>query len=111
MNKLLRLKPRVKILSDFYVWDTETGIDVEYSVIATRERKTGIQWLLHARPEAFKFGVIYGRNYTKVIHSLDELKETFKEPRFKKKHVFAHNSFYDITNCWGSVYTLDPEAI
>ncbi len=104
MNILHRLKPRVAHLNDFYVWDTETGRRVE-------EPEPGIKWELNARPEAFRVGVIYGWNYTKVIHSLKELHETFLEPRFNGKKVYAHNAFYDLTTGYGNIFTLDPKAL
>lgn len=109
--KLRRLKPRVKLLTDFYVADTETGIWVEYSDIATRETRKGIQYLLKARPENFIFGVIYGRNYQKICYTLEEFIETLKEKRFRKRKVFFHNAFYDLTCCYGNIFTLDPTAI
>lgn len=101
IRQLIRLKPRVKLLTDFYVWDVETG-----------DRKDDvIRWKLNARPESFIFGVIYGLNYTKVIHSLPELIETFKESRFKNRKVFAHNATYDLTTAFGNIYDMDPGAI
>lgn len=102
MRKLFRLKRRVKMLKDFYVFDTETGIIDE---------KGGIQWHLNGRPESFRFGVIYGYNYTKVIYSLKELQETLLESRFKKKIVFAHNLEYDGNTVYDCIYKLDPGAI
>jgi hypothetical protein len=109
--KLRRLKPRVRLLTDFYVADTETGMEVKYCDIATREERTGIQWLLRARPENFVFGVIYGRNYNKVCHTREEFIQTLKEKRFKGRLVFFHNAFYDLTCTYDNIFTLDPTAI
>lgn len=118
MKKLLRLKPRVKLLTDFYVFDVETGYDSYYCNIPKEINidgkviiRKGIQWYLHGRPETFKFGVIYGLNYTKVFYSLDEMKLELLTPRFKNKKVFAHNATYDLTTVYGNIFTLDPNAI
>jgi hypothetical protein len=102
MPSLKRSRPRNRILSDFYVFDVETGI---------RDDKGGIQWHLNARPESFIFGVIYGRNYCKVIHNLKEFHETLLEPRFKKRKIFAHNATYDLGTLYGNIFHLDPMAI
>lgn len=99
---LMKLQPKVKILDDFYVFDTETGI---------RNPDGSIQWHLNARPESFIFGVIYGKNYTKVIHDLKEFHETLLDPRFKNKYVFAHNLEYDGGVLYGNVLQFDPRAI
>lgn len=103
MPVLKRTRPRNTILTDFYVFDVETGI---------RDKEgPGIQWHLNARPESFIFGVIYGRNYCKVIHNLKEFHETLLEPRFKKRKVFAHNATYDLGTLFGNIFHLDPSAI
>lgn len=114
--KVLRpLKPRVKILSDFYVFDVETGVDAPYCELPKQEPviiHNGIQWVLEARPDKFKFGVIYGRNYTKVIYSVEEFKQTLLEPRFKGRYVFAHNGGnFDNNVIWDNVFYCDPNAI
>jgi hypothetical protein len=102
LTRLWRLKPSTKLCTDFYVFDVETGI----------RRKDGyIYWCLNAQPKSFIFGVIYGHNYTKVIHTVKELRETLLEPRFKGKKVFAHNAQYDLNTTYGNIYDLDPEAI
>lgn len=97
----MKLKPKVKLHTDFYVFDTETG-----------KRKNGkIVWHLNARPESFIFGVVYGHNYTKVIHSVKEFKKEFEHERYKGKKVFAHNAEYDLNVLYGNIYELDPNAI
>lgn len=102
MKKTLRrLEPKVTLQSDFFVLDVETGI----------RRTNYIQYELCARPEKFIFGVIYGKNYTKVCHTIEEMKLTLLEPRFKKKKVFAHNAEYDLTTIYGNIFDLDSEAI
>lgn len=102
IKRLWRLKPATKLCNDFYVFDTETG----------KRKKDGyIYWHLDGTPKSFIFGVIYGLNYTKVIYSVDEFKETLLEPRFKNKKVFAHNAQYDLNTIYGNIYDFDPEAI
>lgn len=102
MKKLTRLKPSTKILNDFYVFDTETGV---------RKKNGDIQWVLRGRPENFIFGVVYGYNFTKVIHNRKEFIEEFKSPRYKNKKVFAHNAEYDLDVLYGDIFELDREAI
>jgi hypothetical protein len=101
-NVLKRLKPKVKLLTDFYLFDTETGI---------RKKNGHIQWCLNARPESFIFGVVYGFNFQKVIYSVDDFKKEFRHPRYNKKKVFAHNATYDLGVLYGNIFDLDPNAI
>lgn len=102
LKRLWKLKPSVKDVTDFYVFDLETGY----------RKGTKIRWALEARPERFIFGVIYGYNYTRVIHSLDEFIETLKEPRFRKRKIFAHNAGrFDLLVLFGNIFDLDPNAI
>lgn len=102
MKVLRKLRPKVTVQNDFYVFDTETGYI----------KGDEIHWKLEARPEAFIFGVIYGYNYTRIIKNLDEFKKAFLEDRFKGKKVFAHQAGeYDLNVIYGNVYDIDPEAI
>lgn len=94
-------------MKDFYVFDTETG-----SVKKDERGNTIIQWELKARPEAFVFGVIYGHNFTKVIHDHSEMVEEFKHSRYKNKKVFAHNfGRFDGSVLFDNIFHLDPSAI
>lgn len=122
MSVLNRLVPRVKLLTDFFVFDVETGVEADYCTYEPcpvfrkfckqdTKQHTGIQWILNGRPESFKFGVLYGLNYTKVFYSIDEFKQEITHKRFKNKIIFAHNAFYDLTTIYGNIYTLDPNAI
>lgn len=104
--------PRVRLLTNFYVTDVETGIDVKYSDIETREVKTGVQWGLWPFKETFKFAVIYGHNYTKVCNTHKEWVDTFKEKRFQGRIVFAHNGGrFDYMCLFGNILQACPEAI
>lgn len=101
MERLMRLRPKVKLHTDFYVFDTETG-----------NIKDGkIKYELNARPESFLFGVIYGHNFTKVIYSVEDFQNELKDPRYKNKKVFAHNAEYDLNVLYGNIYDMDAEAI
>lgn len=102
MKRLYRLTPKVRILTDFYVFDTETG---------ERFKDGSIQWHLNGRPESFQFGVIYGHNFSKVIHSVEDFKKELLDPRYKGKKVFAHNAEYDLNTIYGNIYSFDPTAI
>lgn len=107
MQILHRLTPRKKLLSDFYVFDTETG---------TRNKAGKVRWELQATPDRFIFGVIYGLNFTKVIHSVEEFITEFRDSRYRKKKVFAHNAgAYDLLVLYGgsceAIFKLDPNAI
>lgn len=99
---LWKLKPKVKLLTDFFVLDTETG---------TRT-KDGIQWGLRAQPDAFIFGVIYGHNFSKILYSVDDFKNELNDTRYKNKWVFMHNAEYDLGVLFGNIISdLDPNAI
>lgn len=101
-KKLFPLKPRNSVLGNFYVFDVETG---------EQKDDGSIHWHLNARPESFRFGVIYGRDYSKTIYTVAEFIETLKEPRFKKSIVFAHNAVYDLTTLFGNIFDLDSHAV
>jgi hypothetical protein len=101
IKRLYTLSPRKKILSDFFVFDTETGV----------KKGNEIKWELRGRPENFIFGCVVGHNFRKVIHNLDELIKEFLDPRYKNKYVFAHNAEYDLNTLYGNIYSLDPNAI
>lgn len=111
MKKLLRLRPKVKLLKDFFVFDVETGIDVNYSDLYLGQEFTGIQWILHGRPETFKFGVVYGYNFTKVIYTVEDFINEFKDPRYKNKYIFAHNATYDLITLFADIYKIDSATI
>lgn len=99
---LWKLKPKVKLLTDFFVLDTETG----------RRTKDGIQWELRAQPDAFIFGVIYGHNFSKIIYTVEDFKNELKDTRYKNKWVFMHNAEYDLGVLYGNIISdLDPNAI
>lgn len=102
MKTLYRLKPRVKLLKDFYVLDTETG---------TRYPDGSIQWKLHGRPESFQFGVIYGHNYCEVFKDIDEIRQALMHPRFKDKYIFMHNAEYDLNVLYDNIYKFDPNCV
>jgi hypothetical protein len=103
VNTLFRAGINKKALTDFYVFDIETG---KYN------KRTGvIKWVTEAKPENFIFGVIYGLNYHKVCYSPQEMIQTFMEPRFKNKKVFAHNAQYDLNGIYGNIYDFDPKAV
>lgn len=101
MITLKRLRPKKAIQNDFYVCDTETGI---------REEDI-IKWELRGRPENFIFACIVGKNFRKEIHSLEELKKEFLDPRYKKRKVFFHNAEYDLNVIYDNIFALDPKAI
>jgi len=92
MKDLQPLKRREKLFTDFFVFDTETNG-------------------LRAKPDAFIFGVVYGHNYQKVIHSVEEFKKEFQHERYKRKKVFAHNAEYDLNVIYENIYSVDRKAI
>lgn len=88
---------------EFYVFDTETGI---------QDKKGNIEYILSARPENLIFGVVYGPNgFSKVIDSPEKFQREFKKRRYKNKLVYAHNAEYDLSAVYGNIYLLDREAI
>lgn len=102
-NSLRPLKPTVKLLNDFFVFDVETANKTK-----NRKGETIYNWSLTGK---FIFGVVYGHNYTKVIHNKKEFIEEFKHSRYKDKKVFAHNAEFDLTILYGNIYKEFPEAI
>jgi len=93
VKRLTRLKPKVGINKDFYVFDVETT-----------PFKTG------EKPE-FIFGVLYTWYSYKVIHSIEDFQTEFLKPEYKNKLIFAHNAEFDLNVIYGNIYKLDPEAI
>jgi len=87
---------------DFFVFDVETGF---------RLLDASIIWELNARPESFQFGCVYGKNFSKVIYSVESFNIEFLQPRYKGKTVFAHNAEYDLTTIYGNIFDMDPEAL
>lgn len=102
MNSLKPLRHSTRLMDDFYVFDTEVGH------IKNRNGKRYINWSLTGK---FIFGVVYGKNFTKVIHSKKELINEFKEPRYKGKKVFAHNAEFDLTILFDNIFVAFPDAI
>lgn len=92
MKTLNILKQKNKILSDFYVFDTETNG-------------------LRAKSDAFIFGVVYGNDYINVIYTVENFKKEFLKPRYKNKKVFAHNAEYDLSVIYDNIYDFDKHAI
>lgn len=77
----------------FYVFDTETT-------------------KLEPMSKNFVFGVIYGFDYCKVIHSVEEFKAEFADDRYKGKTVFAHNAEFDLLTLFGNIFSeIDSTAI
>lgn len=101
MRVLKRLRPKKLLQNDFYVFDTETGTN----------KNNRIEWQLEGRPEKFIFGCIVGKNFRKVLFSVDEFKAEFLHSRYKNKKVFAHNAEYDLNVLYGNIFELDPKAI
>lgn len=103
MKSLAKIKPKEKICTDFFVFDTETKI---------RDEKTGLyKYGLSAKSKSFCFGVIVGYNYTKVIKTVDEFREEFLSLKYKGKICFAHNAEYDLNVIYDNIYKLDSKAV
>jgi hypothetical protein len=82
-----------KLKYRFFVFDTETTA-------------------LEPMSKNFVFGVIYGFRFKKVIYSVEEFKEEFKDPRYKGKYIFAHNAEFDLMTLYGNIYqNLDRSAV
>lgn len=93
MKTLQKLKEKnISISDQFYVFDTETNG-------------------LRAKSDAFIFGVLYGLNTLEVFYSVDDFKNEFKKPKYKKKKIFAHNAEYDLGVIYDNIYSIDKEAI
>ena len=56
--------------------------------------------------------MVYGKNFTKVIHSHKEMVDEFKNKRYEKRKVFAHNfGRFDGSVMYNNIFDLDSEAI
>jgi hypothetical protein len=93
LNKLEKVKNIERVKSKFFVFDCET-------------------WAREARPENFAFGCLYGYNYKKVFHSIEDFKNEIFSPEFKNKYIFVHFAEFDLNVLFGNIKTgLDREAI
>jgi hypothetical protein len=70
---------------DFYVIDIET--------------KNG----LSPKPDNFVFGVIYGRDVTMVMRSVDEFYKELSKRKYRNKKIFAHNGEFDFSGIFGNI--------
>lgn len=96
---LKRKQPKQKFLKDFYVFDVETADKVNDM----------LYWNLTGE---FQFGVIYGYEFVKIIHSKDEFIKEFENPVYKKKKFFAHNAEFDLMVLYGNIIkNLDNKAL
>lgn len=115
MRRLYRLSNSKHINDDFYTVDVETAHrpNVPQRVFYDSRKYNGeLHWKLEATQRAFVFGVIYGRNYTKVCHSVHEMQHELKHPRFRRRKVFAHNGgVFDFPCIFGNPFDVDPEII
>ncbi len=79
--------------TDFFVFDTETTS-------------------LSPQPKNFVFGVVYGWNHLRVIHSVEDFIKEFEKKMYKGKFVFAHNCEFDLLTIFGNVYKYcDSRAV
>lgn len=99
MKTLHRLRPKVKLHTDFFVLDTENG------------ERDGPRVKYNFNKE-FIFACIVSHNFEKTYFDRQELiNDLATNPIFKGKIIFAHNAEYDLTVIYDNIYTLDPEAI
>jgi len=93
LNKLSKVKDLDKIRKKFFVFDCETY---------TRE----------ARPEGFAFCCMWGYNYKKVFHSIEEFQEEIFSGKFKNKYIFCHFAEFDLNVIFSNIKkVLDREAV
>lgn len=102
MSTLRPLTNKPNKSTDFFVFDSETGIEDEHG---------NIEYKLSARPESYIFGVIYGKDFCKVLPTVEAARKEFLKTRYKNKIIYAHNAEYDFTCVYGDIYKLDDEAI
>lgn len=90
LNKCLSQE---KIENSFFVFDTETT-------------------KLEPQPKNFVFGVIYGKNYCRVIKTIKDFRKEFEKKKYKGKYIFAHNAEFDLLTIFGNIYkNVDSKAI
>jgi hypothetical protein len=94
MKYLKKLETKyIDIENKFFVFDTETT-------------------KLEPMSKNFVFGVIYGKNYIKVIKSIKGFKNEFNKEMYKKKIIFAHNAQFDLLTIFGNIFKyVDSKAI
>lgn len=93
LNKLKQVKDLDKIRKKFFVFDCET-------------------WGRNARPEEFAFCCMYGHNYKKVFHTIDDFKAELFSGAFRNKYIFCHWGEFDLNVIFGNIKKgLDREAI
>lgn len=94
MKYLKKLNPKLQdIENKFFVFDTETT-------------------KLEPMSKNFVFGVIYGKDYVKVIKSIRGFKNEFTKEMYKKKIIFAHNAQFDLLTIFGNIFKyVDNKAI
>lgn len=93
LSKLAEIKNHEKLLKKFFVFDCETF---------SRE----------ARPEGFAFCCMYGYNYRKVFHTIEDFQEEIFSGAFKNKYIFCHFAEFDLNVIFGNIKKhLDPSAV
>lgn len=93
LNKLSKVKDLDKIRKKFFVFDCETF---------SRE----------ARPKGFAFCCMYGHNYKKVFHTIDDFQEEIFSGAFKNKYIFCHFAEFDLNVIFDNIKKgLDREAV
>lgn len=98
MKRLWKLPIRQRPLTDFYTFDVETAKTIK-----------GINhWCLDGE---FKYGVIYGYNYTQVIYVKNYFIQLLLSERFKDKIFFAHNADFDLSVLFNQIFELDKGAV
>jgi len=94
MRSIKPLATKSKIYeNEFFVFDVET-------------------WGLDARSKKLAFGVVYGNNFIKVLHTPEQFQNEFKKEIYRGKNIFAHNAEFDLSVIFGNVIqNVDSSAI
>lgn len=93
LNKLSEVKNLDKIRKKFFVFDCET-------------------FSRNARPEGFAFCCMYGFNYKKVFHTIEDFQNELFSGEFKNKYIFCHWGEFDLNVIFGNIKkTLDTSAV
>lgn len=93
LNKLDKVTDLQKLRKKFFVFDCET-------------------FSRDARPEGFAFCCMWGLNYKKVFHTIDDFKQELFSGEFRNCYIFCHWAEFDLNVIFGNIKKeLDNAAV
>lgn len=93
LNKLDKVTDLQKLRKKFFVFDCET-------------------FSRDARPEGFAFCCMWGLNYKKVFHTIEDFKQELFSGEFRNCYIFCHWAEFDLNVIFGNIKKeLDNAAV